>query len=322
MRNRSICIVLLSSALAGCAAAPESLEHASVPDAIPTPNSRYHFSVTQVRRTELSADAAKRPPQEVLRSMNFALKGEVDVTVTALTASGYDLHWQAAFTEPEPGTKPGAPDDIARQMHLFRLNQPVDLSIDLRHARPEATILNATTLRQQSFVKARELFGARAAELGCNDESEQTRCPLIHGSETRVASTIASQVAPLFACSGRRLTDPSLTEWREVRRAEDVNIELAVRLAVHHREIDAQAKTMQLQLETIPDAESYKGTDEAAEIVRKVLQGTRMDVDCTISTVSAIPLALEYIQRSTTSKPEATITETVKFERRAPTVAN
>jgi hypothetical protein len=266
------------------------------------------------RRSEMPAEVAKEKAPEALRLMDFSLQGDVTVSITAVTPSGYDLHWQANLTEPAPNTKPGAFDDIVRQKHLFELNLPVDLSIDLRHARPDLSIRNITDLRRRLFVKARALLGAKAVEYGCADESEQTRCPLVKGSEARLASTIASEISPMFACSGRRLGDASVTHLREVRG--DPNLEMAIDLNVNNRETDAHAGTMRFQLEAIPDADSFKAADASTEFVRKMLRGTRMTADCTISTSTAMPLAMDFVERVANTNPDVVVTSTVHFERR------
>jgi hypothetical protein len=317
MRNlRTACIFLLSLLVAACGAIHEPAEKTIVPDAAPAAGSRYHYAISVTRRSELPAEVAKEKAPEALRLMDFNLQGDVTVSITEVTASGYDLHWQADLTEPAPNTKPGAFDDIVRQKHLFELNLPVDVSIDLRHARPDLSIRNIADLRRRMFIKARELLGAKAVDYGCADESEQTRCPLVRGSEARLASTIASEISPMFACSSRRLGDASLTHWREVRRGGDNNLEMAIELNVHNRETDVHAGTMRLQLEAILDAESFKAADEATEVVGKMLRGTRVTADCTISTTSAMPFAVDFVERVANTSPDVVVSSTVHFDRR------
>jgi hypothetical protein len=318
--QRAAYIFLLSSLLTACGTMREPAQKVVVPDAAPTVGSRYQYAVTVERSSKIPADVLQEKAPEILRAMDFSLQGDVTVTISALTASGYELHWQADITEPAPHTKPGASDDIVRQKHLFQLNLPLDVMIDLRNARPEMSIRNLPEVRQQMFVKVRELLGAKAAEYGCADESEHTRCPLMKGGPAQLESTILSEISPLFACSGRRLVDADLTHWREVRHAADNSIEMAIALNVHDRQADTRARTLRLQLEAIPDEDSYKTTDatskETTELIRKVLRGTRTTADCTISTTSAMPLDVNFVERVANTNPDVVVDNTVHIQRR------
>lgn len=318
MRIRRTVYIFLSSLAVACSAMAEPAEKTITPDAIPTAGSRYQYAMTVTRRSEIPAEAREKQP-ELMRAMDFRLEGDVTVSITAVTPSGYELHWQANMTEPTPRTKPGAPDDIVRQKHLFELNLPLDVMVDLRPARPEATIRNITEVRRQMFAKVRELLGPKAVAYGCADESEQTRCPLIKGGEKQLESTIVSEISPLFACSSSRLTDASLLHWREVRHATASSLQLAMDLYVHDRKTDNQAGTMKLQLEAIPDANSLKTTDAATEnteIIRNVLRGMRTTADCVVSTTSAMPLDIDYVERVANTSPDVVVSNTVHLKRR------
>jgi hypothetical protein len=128
-----------------------------------------------------------------------------------------------------------------------------------------------------------------------------------------------SEISPLFACSSRRLRDASLLHWREVRHATASNVELAVDLNVHDRKTDSQAGTMKLQWEAIPDAKSLKTTDAATqntEIIRNALRGMRTTADCTVSTTSAMPLDVDYVERIANTSPDVVVSSTVHLQRR------
>ena len=316
--RRSANLVLSCCLIAACGASRAPTEKTHAVDAVPVAGQRFHYAMSVKRRGDIPPQAAKDRPAAFLRAMNSTYAGDVDVMLAAVTDTGYDVHWQAALTEHDPNTPPGTMEDTIRRMHLFELNLPIDASIDLTHVRPEITIRNAAQLRVAKFAEARELLGARASELGCDDESTQTRCPLVRGTEARLASTLSSQIATMFGCSTHRMADPALTHWREVRRAADIDLELAVRLDFSDRVIDPRRKTMRLHYDIAPEPESLRAAadGEAREIVRETMRYTRYSADCDVSTVSAMPYTLEFSERFEKPDDGTKIGSVVRFERR------
>ena len=262
------------------------------------------------------------------QSANDLVRGEVDLSVSAVTAEHIEVQWRP---ELEEGWKiaSDASDMLGAATHLWRHLRTLPLTYGLVNTPdgPFAELRNAAALQPVLRDEVNRVLAQLEQDWTCTAESTDALCARV-GSADAIAQSLALVAMPFFNCVGMHIDPAQPAHWRAPYTV--AGIEYQSDIVAEVRDFDAAADDVRIHIvETRDGAALLDGIERMADqmdaatltALRKHFAQVRIrfETGCRMDRATGWPISVHY--EAHMDSPAGGGSERVQFERIEPTDA-